>query len=68
VGAYELLEVLGLGVGEGAARTGRASGATLGEGGDAAVGVGRPPAGDGLAGETENLGELDFGEAQFAAA
>ncbi len=68
MGAYELLEVFGLGVGEGAARTDWSSGAALGEGGGAAVGVGRPPAADGFASDPENLGELDLSEAQFAAA
>ena len=31
------------------------------------AGVGRPPAGDGFAGDAEDLGDLDLGEAELAA-
>ena len=68
VGAQELLEVFGLGVGEGAARTQAGVRCGVGEGVQAAVGVGGPPAADGLAGDAEEVGDLDLGEAQFAAA
>ncbi len=68
MGAYELLEVFGRGVGEGAARTQRAPGAALWQSGHAVAGVGGPPATDGLAGDTEEASDLDFGEAQLAPA
>ena len=68
MGAQQLLDVFGLGVGQGAARAQGATRAAMREGLDAVVGVGGPPAGDGLAGDAEDLGDLGFGEAQLAAA
>jgi len=66
--AQEALQEIGLRVGEDPARTHGASGAALWQGEYAVVGVGGPPATDGLAGDAEEFGDLDFGESQLTAA
>ena len=63
----QVLDVLCLLVGECTAGADGTAGAVTGQGVRPLPGVGRPPAGNGLPREPEQVGDIGFGEAQLTA-